>query len=216
MARCALPAWYNVYRNRNNWEPIASGSQAPWQYSGTHCLWLTSSRADRILAMGYRLIQTRRGSMLVRTPSAAQRRKARQQAKSVRRAMAKRCKCWHGEAARLYHEELTRNKQIKAGVSDNAISSRREVADAPPEGAKPQVHNAGCAMKPPGQSVGTDSKIDSLAQKNVLTLAQAAGAACETAQDSLQMDRTVLGQNQHKPSCDKGSRQLPKSCTSTK
>lgn len=215
-ARCALPAWYNVYRSRNNWEPIASGSQAPWQYSGTHCLWLTSSRADRILAMGYRLIQTRRGSMLVRTPSAAQRRKARQQAKSVRRAMAKRCKCWHGEAARLYHEELTRNKQIKAGVSDNVISSRREVADAPPEGAKPQVHNARCAYKPLGQSVGTDSKIDSLAQKNVLTLAQAAGAACETAQDSLQMDRTVLGQNQHKPSCDKGSRQLPKSCTSTK
>ena len=66
------------------------------------------------------------------------------------------------------------------------------MADAPPEGARPQVHNAGCAMKPPGQSVGTDSKIDSLAQKNVLTLAQAAGAACETAQDSLQMDRTVL------------------------
>jgi hypothetical protein len=92
MARCALPAWYNVYRNRNNWEPIASGSQAPWQYSGTHCLWLTSPRADRILAMGYRLIQTRRGSMLVRTPSAAQRRKARQQARSVRHAMARNCK----------------------------------------------------------------------------------------------------------------------------
>jgi len=106
--------------------------------------------------------------------------------------------------------------QRKAGVSDNVISSRQEVADAPPEGARPQVHNAGCAMKPPGQSVGTDSKTDALAQKNVLTLAQAAGAACETAQDSLQMDRTVLGQNQHKPSCDKGSRQLPKSCTSTK
>jgi len=29
MARCALPAWYNVYRSRNNSEPIASGSQAP-------------------------------------------------------------------------------------------------------------------------------------------------------------------------------------------
>ena len=212
-----------------NWELIASGSQAPWQYSGTHCLWLTSSRADRTLAMGYRLIQTRRGSMLVRTPSAAQRREARQQAKSVRRAMAKRCKCWHGESAQEYAEQLAmrmtgpvnpgRNScqpASKAGVSDKVISSRREVADAPPEGAKPQVHNAGCAMKPPGQSVGTDSKIDSLAQKNVLTLAQAAGAACETAQDSLQMDRTVLGQNQHKPSCDKGSRQLPKSCTSTK
>jgi hypothetical protein len=75
--------------------------------------------------MGYRLKQTRGGYMLFPTLSAAQRRKARQQAKSVRRAMAKRCKCWHGEAARLYHEELTRNKQIKAGVSDNAISSRQ-------------------------------------------------------------------------------------------
>jgi len=74
--------------------------------------------------MGYRLIQTRRGSMLVRTPSAAQRRKARQQARSVRRAMAKRCKVWHGEAARLYHEELTK-KNLKAGVSDNVISSRQ-------------------------------------------------------------------------------------------
>ena len=75
--------------------------------------------------MGYRLIQTRRGSMLVRTPSAAQRRKARQQAKSVRRAMAERCKCWHGEAARLYHEELMRNKQLKEnnsfGVGDSTV-----------------------------------------------------------------------------------------------
>ena len=179
--------------------------------------------------MGYRMIQTRRGSMLVRTPSAAQRRKARQQARSVRRAMAERCKCWHGKAAQEYAEQLAmrmmgpvnpgRNscQPGKAGVSDNVISSRQEVADAPPEGARPQVHNAGCAvLLPPGQSVGTDSKTDALAQKNVLTLAQAAGAACETAQDSLQMDRTVLGQNQHKPSCDKGSRQLPKSYTSTK
>ena len=61
MARCALPAWYNVYRNRNNWEPIASGSQAPRQYPGTHCLWLTSSRADRILAVGNRLIRGQQG-----------------------------------------------------------------------------------------------------------------------------------------------------------
>ena len=150
--------------------------------------------------------------MLFPTPSAAQRRKARQQAKSVRRAMAKRCKVWHGEAARLYHEELTK-KKLKAGVSDNVISGRQEVADAPPGGARPQVHNAGCAMKPPGKSVGTDSKTDALAQ-NVLTLAPDIRAG-ETAQDSLQMDRTVLGQNQHKLSCDKGSRQLPTSYTST-
>jgi len=88
--------------------------------------------------MGYRLIQTRRGSMLVRTPSAAQRRKARQQARSVRRAMAERCKCWHGEAAQEYAEQLAmrmtgpvnpgRNScqpASKAGVSDNVISSRQ-------------------------------------------------------------------------------------------
>ena len=199
-----------------NWELIASGSQAPRQYSGTHCLWLTSSRADRTLAMGYRLKQTRGGYMLFPTPSAAQRRKARQQAKSVRRAMAKRCKCWHGEAARLYHEELTRNKQIKAGVSDNASSSRREVADAPPEGAKPQVHNARCAYKPLGQSVGTDSKIDSLAQ-NVLTLAPALRAG-ETAGDNPSVQMTGPGSCQAvepNPSPDKGSRQLPTSYTST-
>jgi len=215
MAGCALPAWYNVCRGRNNWELIASGSQAPWQYSGTHCLWLTSSRADRTLAMGYRLKQTRGGYMLFPTLSAAQRRKARQQAKSVRRAMAKRCKCWHGEAARLYHEELTRNKQIKAGVSDNASSSRREVADAPPEGAKPQVHNARCAYKPLGQSVGTDSKIDSLAQMNVLTLAPALRAG-ETAGDSPSNDRTQLMSGMElNPSPDKGSEQLPRSYTST-
>ena len=166
--------------------------------------------------MGYRLIQTRRGSMLVPTPSAAQRRKTRQQARSVRRAMAKRCKCWHGEAARLYHEELTRNNQIKAGVSDNAISSRREVADAPPEGAKPQVHNARCAYKPLGQSVGTDSKIDSLAQKNVLTLAPALRAG-ETAGDSPSNDRTqLISDMELNPSPDKGSEQLPTSYTSTK
>jgi hypothetical protein len=75
--------------------------------------------------MGYRLIQTRRGSMLAPTLSAAQRRKARQQARSVRRAMAKRCKCWHGEAARLYHEELMRNKQSTTtnsfGVGDSIV-----------------------------------------------------------------------------------------------
>jgi len=159
--------------------------------------------------MSYGLIQTRRGSMLVRTPSPAQRRKARQQARSVRRAMAKRCKCWHGAAAQEYAEQLAMRMTgpvnpdcnscqpaSKAGVSDNVISSRREVADAPPEGAKPQVHNAGCALKPPGQSVGTDSKIDSLAQKNVLTLAPALRVG-ETAQDSPSNDRTVLGQNSH-------------------
>ena len=165
--------------------------------------------------MGYRLKQTRGGYMLFPTPSAAQRRKARQQAKSVRRAMAKRCKCWHGEAARLYHEELTRNKQIKAGVSDNASSSRREVADAPPEGAKPQVHNARCAYKPLGQSVGTDSKIDSLAQMNVLTLAPALRAG-ETAGDSPSNDRTQLRSDMElNPSPDKGSEQLPRTYTLT-
>ena len=218
MARCALPAWYNVYRNRNNWEPIASGSEAPWQYPGTHCLWLTSSRADRILAMGYRLIQTRRGSMLVRTLSAAQRRKARQQARSVRRAMARNCKVWHGEAARAYYEQLVREGKIKPTVSDNVIRGRVEVADAPPEGAKPQVHNAGCAMKPPGQSVGTDCKIDSLAQKNVLTLAPALRAG-ETVGDNPFRQMTGPGSCQAvepNPSPNKGSRQLPKSYTSTK
>ena len=88
--------------------------------------------------MGYRLKQTRGGYMLFPTPSAAQRRKARQQAKSVRRAMAKRCKCWHGESAQEYAEQLAmrmtgpvnpgRNScqpASKAGVSDNAISSRQ-------------------------------------------------------------------------------------------
>jgi len=158
--------------------------------------------------MGYRMIQTRRGTMLVRTPSAAQRRKARQQARSVRRAMAKRCKSWHGEAAQAYFEQLVHEGKIKPTVSDNAIRGRVEVADAPPEGAKPQVHNAGCAMKPPGQSVGTDSKIDSLAQKNVLTLAQAAGAACETAGDNPALQMTGPGSCQAvepNPSPDKGS-----------
>jgi hypothetical protein len=201
-----------------NWEPIASGSQAPWQYPGTHCLWLTSSRADRILAMGYRLIQTRRGSMLVRTPSATQRRKARQQARSVRRAMAKNCKVWHGEAAQAYYEQLVREAKIKPTVSDNVIRSRVEVADAPPEGARPQVHNAGCAMKPPGQSVGTDSKTSSLAQKNVLTLAQVPCGTCETAGDNPSRQMTGPGSCQAvepNPSPDKGSEQFPKTYTLT-
>jgi hypothetical protein len=165
--------------------------------------------------MGYRLKQTRGGYMLFPTPSAAQRRKTRQQARRVRRAMAKRCKVWHGEAARLYHEELMRKKQLKAGVSDNAISSRREVADAPPEGAKPQVHNAGCiVLRSPGQSVGTDSKIGSLAQKTVLTLAPALRAG-ETVEDSPAVhDRTGLTSDMEpNPSADKGSRQLPTSYT---
>ena len=178
--------------------------------------------------MGYTLKQTRGGYMLFPTPSAAQRRKARQQAKSVRRAMAKRCKCWHGEAAQEYAEQLAmrmtgpvnpgRNScqpASKAGVSDNVISSRREVADAPPEGAKPQVHNARCAYKPLGQSVGTDSKIDSLAQKNVLTLAPALRAG-ETAGDSPSNDRPQLMSGMElNPSPDKGSEQLPRSYTST-
>ena len=159
--------------------------------------------------MGYRLIQTRRGGMLVRPQSPAQRRKARQQARAVRRAMAKNCKVWHGEAAQAYYEQLVREGKIKPTVSDNLIRSRVEVADAPPEGARPQVDNAGCAMKPPGQSVGTDSKIDSLAQKNVLTLAQAAGAACETAGDNPALQMTGPGSSQAvepNPSPDKGSR----------
>jgi len=167
--------------------------------------------------MGYRLIQTRRGSMLVRTPSPAQRRKARQQASSVRRAMAKNCKVWHGEAAQAYYEQLVREGKIKPTVSDNVISSRREVADAPPEGARPQVHNARCAYKPLGQSVGTDSKIDSLAQ-NVLTLAPALRAG-ETAGDKPSVQSTGPGSCQAvepNPSPDKGSRQLPTSYTSTK
>ena len=167
--------------------------------------------------MGYRLIQTRRGSMLVRTPSPAQRRKARQQASSVRRAMAKNCKVWHGEAAQAYYEQLVREGKIKPTVSDNVISSRREVADAPPEGARPQVHNARCAYKPLGQSVGTDSKIDSLAQ-NVLTLAPALRAG-ETAGDKPSVQSTGPGSCQAvepNPSPDKGSRQVPKSYTSTK
>jgi hypothetical protein len=75
--------------------------------------------------MGLVLKQTRGGCMLVPTLSAAQRRKAKQKARSVCRAMAKRCKCWHGEAARLYHEELTRNKQLKEnnsfGVGDSIV-----------------------------------------------------------------------------------------------
>ena len=107
--------------------------------------------------------------------------------------------------------------QRKAGVSDNVISSRREVADAPPEGAKPQVHNARCAYKPLGQSVGTDSKIDSLAQ-NVLTLAPALRAG-ETAGDKPSVQSTGPGSCQAvepNPSPDKGSRQLPTSYTSTK
>ena len=168
--------------------------------------------------MGYRLIQTRRGSMLVRTPSPAQRRKARQQASSVRRAMAKNCKVWHGEAAQAYYEQLVREGKIKPTVSDNVISSRREVADAPPEGARPQVHNARCAYKPLGQSVGTDSKIDSLAQKNVLTLAPALRAG-ETAGDKPSVQSTGPGSCQAvepNPSPDKGSEQLPTSYTSTK
>jgi len=165
--------------------------------------------------MGYRLTQTRRGSVLVRTPSAAQRRKARQQARSVRRAMAKQCKVWHGEAAQAYYEQLVREGKIKPTVSDNVIRGRVEVADAPPEGAKPQVHNARCAYKPLGQSVGTDSKIDSLAQKNVLTLAPALRAG-ETAGDSPSNDRTqLISDMELNPSPDKGSEQLPTSCTST-
>jgi len=167
--------------------------------------------------------------MLVRNLSPAQKRRARKQAKALRQAMAKNCKVWHGEAAQAYYEQLVREGKIKtavpmtgpvnpgrnscqparnAGVSDNASSSRVEVADAPPEGAKPQVHNAGCAMKPPGQSVGTDSKIDSLAQKTVLTLAQAAGAACETAGDNPSRQMTGPGSCQAvepNPSPDKGS-----------
>jgi hypothetical protein len=75
--------------------------------------------------VGYRLKQTRGGYMLFPTLSAAQRRKARQKARSVRRAMAKRCRCWHGEAARLYHEELMSNKQLKEnnsfGVGDSTV-----------------------------------------------------------------------------------------------
>jgi len=168
--------------------------------------------------MGYRLMQTRRGSVLVRTPSAAQRRKARQQARSVRRAMAKQCKVWHGEAAQAYYEQLVREGKIKPTVSDNVIRGRVEVADAPPEGAKPQVHNARCAYKPLGQSVGTDSKIDSLAQKNVLTLAPALRAG-ETVGDNPFRQMTGPGSCQAvepNPSPNKGSRQLPKSYTSTK
>ena len=168
--------------------------------------------------MGYRLIQTRRGSMLVRTPSAAQRRKARQQARSVRRAMAKQCKVWHGEAAQAYYEQLVREGKIKPMISDETTHGRLEVADAPPEGAKPQVHNARCAYEPLGQSVGTDSKIDSLAQKNVLTLAPALRAG-ETAGDKPSVQMTGPGSCQAvepNPSPNKGSRQLPKSYTSTK
>jgi len=168
--------------------------------------------------------------MLVRNLSPAQKRRARKQAKALRRAMAKNCKVWHGEAAQAYYEQLVREGKIKtavpmtgpvnpgrnscqparnAGVSDNASSSRVEVADAPPEGAKPQVHNAGCAMKPPGQSVGTDSKIDSLAQKNVLTLAQVPGGTCETVGDNPSVQMTGPGSCQAvepNPSPDKGSR----------
>ena len=96
--------------------------------------------------------------------------------------MAKNCKVWHGEAAQAYYEQLAREGKIKPMISDETTHGRLEVADAPPEGAKPQVHNARCAYKPLGQSVGTDSKIDSLAQKNVLTLAPALRAG-ETAGD---------------------------------
>jgi hypothetical protein len=154
--------------------------------------------------------------MLAPTLSAAQRRKARQQARSVRRAMAKRCKVWHGEAAQAYYEQLVREGKIKPTVSDKVIRGRVEVADAPPEGAKPQVHNARCAYKPLGQSVGTDSKIDSLAQ-NVLTLAPALRAG-ETAGDNPSVQMTGPGSCQAvepNPSPDKGSRQLPTSYTST-
>jgi hypothetical protein len=137
--------------------------------------------------MGYRLIQTRRGSMLVRTPSAAQRRKARQQARSVRRAMAKNCKVWHGEAAQAYYEQLVHEGKVKPTISDNVSRGRVEVADAPPEGVRPQVHNAACPVFPAaGQSVGTDSKTDALAQKNVLTLAQVPCGTCETVGDTHQ------------------------------
>jgi hypothetical protein len=165
--------------------------------------------------MGYRLIQTRDGCMLFPTPSAAQRRKARQRAKSVRRAMARCCKVWHGDAAQAYYEQLVHEGKIKPTVSDNVIRGRVEVADAPPEGARPQVHNAGCAMKPPGQSVGTDSKTSSLAQKNVLTLAPALRAG-ETAGDSPSRQMTGPGSCQAvepNPSPNKGSRQLPTSYT---
>ena len=92
---------------------------------GAHCLGLTCSRADRSSAMGFVLKQTRGGCMLVPTRSAAQRRKAKEEARSFLRAMARRCKCWHGEAAEVYHEELTRNKQLKEsnsfGVGDSIV-----------------------------------------------------------------------------------------------
>ena len=156
--------------------------------------------------MGYRLIQTRRGSMLVRTPSAAQRRKARQQARAVRRAMAKNCKVWHGEAAQAYYEQLVHEGKIKPTVSDNVIRGRVEVADAPPEGVRPQVHNAAGGMHA-GQSVGTDSKTGSLAQKNVLTLAPALRAG-ETVGDNPSRQMTGPGSCQAvepNPSPNKGS-----------
>jgi len=38
----ALPAWYNVYGNRNNWEFIASRLKSSLAGRG-HCLWLKSS-----------------------------------------------------------------------------------------------------------------------------------------------------------------------------
>jgi len=159
--------------------------------------------------MGYRMIQTGRGTMLVPTPSAAQRRKARQQARSVRRAMAKQCKVWHGEAAQAYYEQLVQEGKIKPTVSDSVIRGRVEVADAPPEGARPQVHNAGCAvLLPPGQSVGTDSKTGSLAQKSVLTLAQVPGGTCETVGDNPSRQMTGPGSCQAvepNPSPNKGS-----------
>jgi len=125
---------------------------------------------------------------------------------------------WQGKAAQAYYEQLVHEGKIKPTVSDNVIRGRVEVADAPPEGARPQVHNAGCAMKPPGQSVGTDSKTGSLAQKNVLTLAPALRAG-ETVGDNPSRQMTGPGSCQAaepNPSPDKGSRQLLKSCTSTK
>ena len=105
---------------------------------------------------------------------------------------------WQGKAAQAYYEQLVHEGKIKPTVSDNVIRGRVEVADAPPEGARPQVHHAGCAVfLPPGQSVGTDSKTSSLAQKHVLTLAQVPCGTCETVGDNPSRPADSKGNGDH-------------------